>query len=89
MVCLRNFHVHFAGEFEYEDGTPVDYVNWANGEPNGIGQDGSIQDCVEFTDDAYGKWYDDDCYRGAAYLCKMNKSKCLAIFLGLNGPRVI
>ncbi|XP_072021061.1 macrophage mannose receptor 1-like [Amphiura filiformis] len=62
-----------SGEFQYEDDTPVDYVNWANGEPDGVGQDGSSQDCVEFTDDAYGKWSDDDCYRGAAYLCKMPK----------------
>ena len=41
-----------------------------------MGQDGGVQDCVEMTDDSYGKWYDDDCYRGAAYLCKMPKSKC-------------
>ncbi|XP_071505817.1 macrophage mannose receptor 1-like [Diadema antillarum] len=60
------------GGFKYTDGTPVDYVHWANGEPT---EDwaGSTEDCVEIYTNEYGKWNDEDCYASASYVCKMDK----------------
>ena len=64
----------FADQFQHTDGTPVDYVNWANGEPSGaVG--GVAQDCVELYPDSYGKWNDEDCGATAGYVCKKPKCK--------------
>ncbi|XP_072020401.1 macrophage mannose receptor 1-like [Amphiura filiformis] len=58
------------GGFVWDDDSPVDYVNWANDEPNG---DMSGQNCVEMYDNEYGQWNDDDCYAYAAYICQLKQ----------------
>ena len=70
----------FADQFQHTDGTPVDYVNWANGEPSGAVA-GVAQDCVELYPDSYGKWNDEDCTATAGYVCKKPKSKHIMVYM--------
>ena len=60
------------GGWVWDDRTPVDYVNWANGEPNGA-ENG--ENCAEMYDDEYGKWNDEDCLNNAGYVCVMSQCK--------------
>ena len=71
---------YYSGGFEWEDDTAVDYVNWANDEPNG---DKSGQNCVMMYDDQYGKWNDDDCYASAAVVCQLKQCKFIVFILSL------
>ena len=53
-------------EYEWSNFSPVDYVNWANGEPNNSG-DG--EDCGSLL--AWdGTWNDDGCTRGFQFVCE-------------------
>ena len=55
-------------DWEWEDGTDVDYTNWREGEPNGSGE------CVSMeTDD--DKWKDTDCDEKLNYVCEREKGK--------------
>ncbi|XP_053164243.1 pulmonary surfactant-associated protein A-like [Hemicordylus capensis] len=52
------------GEFQYLDGTPVNYTNWRQYEPNGNG----AENCVEmFTD---GGWNDKKCNQYRLTICE-------------------
>ncbi|XP_071511250.1 macrophage mannose receptor 1-like [Diadema antillarum] len=59
------------GGFMNTDNTPVDYVNWANGEPSGDWR-GSSEDCVEMYTNNYGTWNNADCFSQASFLCKFD-----------------
>ena len=63
---------HFLGGWEWADGTPVDYVYWENGEPNGLERG---ENCAEMYDERYGKWNDEDCLAGAGYICSLKQCK--------------
>ena len=58
------------GTFVWEDGTPLDYVNWASGQPNNNGN----EDCATFGPSAtQGMWYDAPCEANAlaqGYICR-------------------
>lgn len=54
------------GTFAWEDGSAVDYTNWAYGEPNDAG---GYEDCGEFT---WGwQWNDLNCGNGINYICRL------------------
>ncbi|KAK3741516.1 hypothetical protein RRG08_018133 [Elysia crispata] len=53
------------GEHIWVDGTPLDYSNWHDGEPNNWN---NIQDCVELT--TSGKWNNRNCENGYGVVCK-------------------
>ena len=58
----------------WHDGTPVDYVYWAPGEPT-YEWNGEHENCVEMWSNGY--WNDIDCLYDQAYVCKKDKSKFL------------
>ncbi|XP_038077198.1 lymphocyte antigen 75-like [Patiria miniata] len=60
-----------AGGFSWEDGTGVDFVNWAQDEPSWQ-WDGEHENCVELYLDR-GEWNDLDCKFLKSYVCKMPK----------------
>ena len=53
--------------FQWEDFSPVDFVNWNDGEPNDAGEG---EDCVHFYG-SNGKWNDAPCDRGWYYICEI------------------
>jgi hypothetical protein len=53
------------GVFAWEDGSPVDYTNWAPGEPN---DSNGLEDCVQRAWD--GHWMDVDCNSWLATVCE-------------------
>ena len=69
---FNNYDLISTGGWVWDDRTPVDYVNWANGEPNGA-ENG--ENCAELYDDEYGKWNDEDCLNNAGYVCVMSQCK--------------
>ena len=60
------------GGFKWHDGTPLGYVNWADGEPTGTNW-GESEQCVEMWSNGY--WNDIDCLFDQYYVCKKEKSK--------------
>ena len=56
---------HSGSAFVWSDGTPMDYSNWASGEPNGHGSEGCVEMYVES-----GKWNDLGCNHDRGYVCK-------------------
>merc|ERR1719310_334719 len=61
------FHdLSLEGDFEWTDGTCVDYTNWAPGEPNDWG---SGEDCSMFWTGS-GQWNDLDCNSKLPYICR-------------------
>jgi len=55
------------GGWDWTDGTPADYFNWAMYEPNGGIDNGEL--CVEY----YpwdGTWNDIDCFQRRGYICR-------------------
>ncbi|XP_077993134.1 macrophage mannose receptor 1-like [Glandiceps talaboti] len=62
--------IYVPGQFGWQDGSAVDYTNWAANEPNGLLQ----ENCVEFHHRGYdGKWNDNDCERTFGYACQALK----------------
>jgi hypothetical protein len=60
------------GSFEWEDGSPVDYTAWNEGEPNG-----PSEECVELMHweenlAADGKWNDIDCGAMNTVVCAID-----------------
>ncbi|XP_072042783.1 uncharacterized protein [Amphiura filiformis] len=67
--------------FQWKDGTPLDYVYWESGEPNG-----GDQDCVALWPHGDGKWRDYRCLGLYAYICKTPKvSVCYTGFEEFQG----
>ncbi|KAF0296473.1 Low affinity immunoglobulin epsilon Fc receptor [Amphibalanus amphitrite] len=54
------------GHFQWTDGTPVQYVNWADGQPNDLFD----QDCVSVLEDGSGKWDDNHCVYTKLFICE-------------------
>ena len=52
------------------DGAPVNFTNWADGEPNDAG---SGEDCAYLYDD--GTWNDGRCSKDGAYICEADPSR--------------
>ncbi|XP_077993991.1 macrophage mannose receptor 1-like [Glandiceps talaboti] len=60
------------GNFEWLDGSTLEFTNWAVDEPNNYGEG---EDCVEIYrgEDKYGEWNDQDCFLIREYVCKKRK----------------
>jgi hypothetical protein len=56
------------GTFVWVDGTPLDFVSWAGGEPN---DSGGVEDCGHLASWAGGLWNDIPCDQTLAYVCKL------------------
>nr|XP_006813569.1 PREDICTED: macrophage mannose receptor 1-like [Saccoglossus kowalevskii] len=72
---LIGFHdTSLEGEFEWVDGSPVDFTNWYAGtdEPNDYG---GYEDCtvLEYDESRLGSWNDLDCNNIHGYICKKQK----------------
>ncbi|XP_038046213.1 lymphocyte antigen 75-like [Patiria miniata] len=61
----------FEGGYAWSDDTPVEYTNWAAGEPNDYG---GWEECVE-TDFKGGRWNDQSCWDRRNYICAIPKGK--------------
>ena len=55
------------GGYIWSDGSPVSYINWAEGEPNNYG-DG--EDCATIVVGNGGTWNDDGCEREKPGVCQ-------------------
>ena len=77
-IFIHSAFVITTGDFEWKDGTAVDYSNWANTEPDGDDVDNG---CVDMFPDQYGKWEDSDCQSNAAYVCMTPKGKSMFIHM--------
>ncbi|ESO94148.1 hypothetical protein LOTGIDRAFT_161348 [Lottia gigantea] len=53
----------------WSDGSPFDYANWADKEPNDWNHQ---EDCVQYSVQA-NKWMDDNCYLGHNFICQLQK----------------
>jgi len=53
------------GEWQWSDGTPVDYLNWKKGQPTGV----DVQNCV-FTYGSTGEWSDEPCDDHWGVVCR-------------------
>ena len=72
LVWLK-LSLHSAGGFIWTDNSPVEYSNWAEGEPSDDGTEG--ENCVEmYTTD--GTWNDISCVSQNGYICKVPKGVC-------------
>ncbi|KAK3586975.1 hypothetical protein CHS0354_026690 [Potamilus streckersoni] len=58
-----------SGAFVYSDRTPVDFLNWEQGAPSGVGQKNQLEECVEVNRFS-GQWNDVDCFVHLGYICK-------------------
>uniref|UniRef100_A0A914YSS5 C-type lectin domain-containing protein n=1 Tax=Panagrolaimus superbus TaxID=310955 RepID=A0A914YSS5_9BILA len=58
-----------SGNWTWTDGTSLNFVNWAKGEPQNI----TGNDCaaLSITD---GLWRSDDCFKAKPYICNVDKS---------------
>ena len=56
------------GTFAWTDGSPVDYQNWNDNEPN---DHGSGEDCGHLYEGNGNKWNDLPCHHPAGYLCRV------------------
>ncbi|KAL3871516.1 hypothetical protein ACJMK2_039510 [Sinanodonta woodiana] len=59
-----------SGAFVYSDQTPVDYLNWEQGAPSGVGQKNQMEECIEVNRFS-GQWNDLDCFVRLGYMCKV------------------
>ncbi|XP_070535731.1 macrophage mannose receptor 1-like [Ptychodera flava] len=60
-------------KYRWQDGSEVDYTNWAQGEPNG--ERDNQEHCVEMHFGGYGgKWNDANCDNKLGYSCETLKS---------------
>ena len=55
------------GHHEWIDGTPVDFLGWAKGEPNNAA---GGEDCVTLTSGKGGQWNDFTCKNDLFYICE-------------------
>ncbi|KAK6180703.1 hypothetical protein SNE40_008704 [Patella caerulea] len=65
--------VRSESEFEWTDGNPVTYTNWASGDPNNLGGN---QDCVGLLSSS-GGWIDLKCADARPSVCRKPKSAVL------------
>ncbi|XP_063952116.1 C-type mannose receptor 2-like [Lytechinus pictus] len=61
-----------SGFTQWNDGSPVDYVQWDNGEPTNDWR-GTQENCVEIYTNEYGTWKDEVCNTGSSFICKFPK----------------
>jgi len=56
------------GRFEWIDGAPLGFTNWAKGEPN---NDTCNQDCAALKRRGDGTWHDTHCEQPQPFICRM------------------
>ena len=57
----------------WEDGTPLDYINWADGQPNDFDLG---EDCVAFIAAADARWNDIPCDQSLPFVCERFVDSC-------------
>lgn len=57
------------GDWQWSDGTPFDYVNWKENEPNGRSGDGDALKIVRQGRSGNRAWYDTSTDSAEAFLC--------------------
>ena len=68
-IWIGLFRRHDGSSWAWSDGTPVDYTNWRDGEPNNLG-DG--EHCAGFyVRHAGGRWNDYECSTKRSFLCQI------------------
>ena len=73
-LYLHSFSV--AGGFRWKDGSPVDYTNWAPGEPSD--KDGKAgENCVELY--LQSDWNDIVCDVKRGYICQVKQGNVFAL----------
>ena len=63
------FRLDNKGSWAWTDGSPVDYFNWKNGEPNNRG---SGERCASVSRGDRGKWNDDTCSEKSGFICQIH-----------------
>ena len=59
--------------YTWTDGSPTEYVNWENGQPD----PDEAQNCVQMTYSAAGKWSNTFCSTPKSWICKIRRGKPL------------
>ena len=67
-IWIGLFRRHDGSSWAWSDGTPVDYTNWRDGEPN---DSGGGEDCVLLVPRDEGKWNDGACSDTLGFLCQL------------------
>ena len=62
-------HLRLSADYGWSDGTPFDYLNWADAEPNN-----DEERCVEMYAGSR-RWNDQVCDSERGYVCKAKKSE--------------
>ncbi|XP_046546494.1 perlucin-like [Haliotis rubra] len=64
------------GEFMWEGGVPLNYTNWAPGEPNNEMHPEQSGHCLMLQMTTGYKWNDNDCIKKTKFICERKVSMC-------------
>ncbi|XP_072018635.1 uncharacterized protein [Amphiura filiformis] len=72
--------IEIEGQFQWVDGTPLDFTDWKQGEPNNRANNiGNGEDCVGLWASRGGIWNDNPCTRLNPYICEKSlANECLS-----------
>ena len=71
----------FAGTLEWSDGSVVNYVDFLDGEPDGMGS------CIEMDVLNDGQWKSDDCTDNSPFFCQLPVGESPFVFYEYSSGR--